>query len=178
MGKRMRFVAVLAALVVALAGCTSTPSGTETDASGEPSVPSVAPPSPTEWVEAFPTTAFADIREDPVSEATAAEFRAILSDMAGGGGMAATVMSADGTWSRAVGKADGVRDVRVDHQFGIASVTKSVIAAQLMQMVEAGELALDDLAQDHLPGPRLRHQRRDHPPTAGYAQRHPRLVWR
>ena len=65
--------------------------------------------------------------------------------------MAATVMTADGTWSGAAGKADGVRDVRVDDQFAIASVTKSVVAAQVMQMVEAGELALDDPAADHLP---------------------------
>jgi CubicO group peptidase (beta-lactamase class C family) len=81
----------------------------------------------------------------------AAEFQKALSDMAGKAGMAATVMSADGTWSGAVGKADGVRDVRVNDQFAIASVTKSVIAAQVMQMVEAGELGLDDLAADHLP---------------------------
>jgi CubicO group peptidase (beta-lactamase class C family) len=71
--------------------------------------------------------------------------------MAGAGGMAATVMTADGTWSGAVGKADAVRDVGVDDQFAIASVPKTVVAAQVMQMVEAGELALDDLAADHLP---------------------------
>jgi D-alanyl-D-alanine carboxypeptidase len=65
--------------------------------------------------------------------------------------MAATVMSADGTWSGATGKADGVRDVTVDDQFAIASTTKSIVAAQVMQMVEAGELALDDPAEDHLP---------------------------
>jgi D-alanyl-D-alanine carboxypeptidase len=60
-------------------------------------------------------------------------------------------MSPDGTWSGATGKADGVRDVRVDDQFAIGSVTKSVIAAQVMQMVEAGELNLDDPTIDHLP---------------------------
>src|ERR671936_621034 len=138
MGKRMRFVAALAALVVALTGCTSTPSGTETDTSVEPSMPSVAPPSPTERVEAFPTAAFAGISEDPVSGETAAEFQAALDEMADGGGMAATVMSADGTWSGAAGKADGVRDVRVDDQFGIASVPRPVLAASVMQMVQAG----------------------------------------
>jgi CubicO group peptidase (beta-lactamase class C family) len=106
--------------------------------------PSWASTSPSEQAPAFPTAAFADIREDPVSERAAAEFQTILRDMGGGGGMAATVMSADGTWSGAAGKADGVRDVRVDDQFAIASVTKSVTAAQVMQMVEAGELALDD----------------------------------
>ena len=60
-------------------------------------------------------------------------------------------MSADGTWSGATGKADGVRDLRIDDQIAIASVTKSVIAAQVMQLVEAGELDLDDPATDHLP---------------------------
>lgn len=55
--------------------------------------------------------------------------------MTGGGGIAATVMSPEGTWSVATGKANTVRDVRVDDQFAIASVTKSVIAAQVMQMV-------------------------------------------
>ena len=44
----------------------------------------------------------------------AARLRAILNDMAGEGGLAATVMSADGTWSGAAGKADGRRDLRVD----------------------------------------------------------------
>jgi D-alanyl-D-alanine carboxypeptidase len=99
----------------------------------------------------LPTAAFADISEDPVSEEVAAEFQAALNDMAGGAGMAATVVSLDGTWSGATGKADGVRDLRINDQFSIGSVTKPVIAAQVMQMVEAGELALDDPATDHLP---------------------------
>ncbi len=60
-------------------------------------------------------------------------------------------MSAHGTWSGATGKADGVRDVTVDDQFAIASITKSMVAAQVMQLVEAGELGLDDPAADHLP---------------------------
>ena len=138
-------------LVIALAGCAPTSNGTETPASVEPSVAPVASASPSDWAAAFPTAAFADISLDPVSEEAAAEFQAILTDMAGGGGMAATVMTADGTWSGATGKADGVRDLRIDDQFAIASVTKSVIAAQVMQLVEAGELDLDDPATDHLP---------------------------
>jgi D-alanyl-D-alanine carboxypeptidase len=109
--------------------------------------------SPTPWTpgESFPIAAFDDIREEPVPEEVAAKFEAALREMASGSGMAATVMSPDGTWSGAVGKADGVRDVRVNDQFAIASVTKPVVAAQVMQMVEAGELALDDPADDHLP---------------------------
>jgi D-alanyl-D-alanine carboxypeptidase len=140
------------ALMVALAGCSPTaPSRSETPAPVEPSEASVASASPSEAVEAFPIEAFADISEDPVSDRAAAEFQAILNDMAGRAGMAATVMSPDGTWSGAVGKADGVRDVRVDDQFAIHSIVKSVIAAEVMQMVEAGELNLDDAATDHLP---------------------------
>jgi D-alanyl-D-alanine carboxypeptidase len=107
--------------------------------------------SPSDPAAAFLTAAFADIREDPVSGRAAAKYQAILNEMAGRAGMAATVMSPEGTWSGATGKADGVRDVRVDDQFAIYSITKSVIAAQVMQMVEAGELDLDDPATVHLP---------------------------
>ncbi len=66
--------------------------------------------------------------------------------------MSATVMTAEGSWSGTTGKADGVRDLMVDDQFAIASITKSLVAAQVMLMVEAGELALDDMVVHHLPG--------------------------
>ena len=36
-------------------------------------------------------------------------------------------------------------------QMAIASITKTIVAAQVMQLVEAGQLALDDLAADRLP---------------------------
>lgn len=117
--------------------------------SAERAAPPVAAPS--ERSTAFPTAAFAEVSERPVSQATAATFLAALKDMAGPSGMTATVMSRGGTWTGAVGKADGVRDVRVDDQFAIGSVTKSVIAAQVMQLAEAGKLALDDPAVNHLP---------------------------
>ena len=91
--------------------------------------------------------------------------------------MSATVMTAEGTWSGTTGKADGVRDLQVDDQFAIASITKSVVAAQVMLMVEAGELGLDDLVADHLPaGSPVRHQRGDDPPSAQPPQRHPGLL--
>ena len=146
------------AAVLTLGACTST---READAPA-PTVPVssasgvTAPddePTPSAEGSAFPIEAFADISEDPVSKKEAAEFQAILDDMASfdGAGMSAAVMTADGTWSGATGSADGVRDVRVDSQFGIASITKSVIAAQVMQLVEAGELSLDAPATDYLP---------------------------
>ncbi len=155
------------AAIVALAGCASTAGTASTAVSVEPSASTVAStsttrpaatsttqpatPSTTQPDASFPTALFAAIREDPVSEDVADELLAILNDKADGSGVAATVMSADGTWSGAAGKADGVRDVEVESQFAIASITKTVIAAQVMQMVEAGELDLDDPATDHLP---------------------------
>jgi CubicO group peptidase (beta-lactamase class C family) len=64
--------------------------------------------------------------------------------------MSATVISPDGTWTGTTGKATSTRPVRADDQFAIGSVTKSVVAAQVMQLVEAGELELDDPVDAHL----------------------------
>ncbi len=48
-----------------------------------------ASPSTTEPALAFPTEVFAGISEDPVSDEVAAEFQAILDEMASDGGLAA-----------------------------------------------------------------------------------------
>ncbi|MGZ8571913.1 MAG: hypothetical protein ACXWW5_06780, partial [Actinomycetota bacterium] len=56
------------ALVAALAGCSPTSDRAETAASVAPSTIPVASASPSDEVDAFPAAAFADIREDPVSE--------------------------------------------------------------------------------------------------------------
>ena len=71
--------------------------------------------------------------------------------MAPGGGIAATVMTSEGTWSGAAGTADGMHDLEIDSQVGIASGTKPIIAAQGMQLVEAGDISLDAPATDYLP---------------------------
>ena len=143
-----------AAVVVALLiGCQATGSATPSGAPSLTATPSTAEPSatPLPSLAAFRTAAFTAISDSPVSDEIAAEFQHILETMAGTRGMTATVMTADGTWSGATGKADDVNDMRPDSQFGIASITKSVIAAQVMQLVEAGELSLDDPATDYLP---------------------------
>ncbi|MEP7159156.1 MAG: serine hydrolase domain-containing protein [Chloroflexota bacterium] len=127
---------------------STTPAATSTTAPTERPIPSARPSPPP-----FPIEAFSLINEEPVSEELAAKLQAGLAshDITGGGGMSATVMAPDGTWSGTTGYADGVRELQVDDQFAIASITKSVVAAQIMLMVEAGELALDDLASAYLP---------------------------
>ena len=119
----------------------TTPSAMDTAASVQP------PVAPT----AFPTGAFAALSDQPVPEDVAAKFQAILDGMAGDAGITATVMTPEGTWTGAAGTADGEDDLQADSQFGIASGTKSVIAAQVMQLVETGEVSLDAPATDYLP---------------------------
>ena len=154
-----RLVEVGLALLVVGCGAAS-PSGVSTpSATGAPpastapvataSIPPTPQPSPT--ASAFPTEAFAAISEDPVPAELAAELQSTLSRLAGDAGVSATILSPDGTWSGATGKAAGDRDVTVDTQFSIASITKAVAAAQVMQLVEAGKLGLDDPVADHLP---------------------------
>jgi D-alanyl-D-alanine carboxypeptidase len=149
-------------LLIGLAACASDPDpappAASPSATPAPSAPSTPPPTstpsatPTE-AAAFPTSAFAGISAKPVPKDLAARLQTALAthDVTSGGGMSATVMTADGTWSGTTGTADGVRDLRIDDQFTIASLTKSVVATQVMLMVEAGELALDDPVADHLP---------------------------
>ena len=149
MNARVRHAALT--LVFVLAGCG--PSG---PASTTPTTSRITPPASTgssKEAAALTVAAFSAIREDPVSAALAAKLQAALAshDVTGGGGISATVMTAQGTWSGTTGKADGVRDLQVDDEFAIASIVKSVIAAQIMLMVEAGELRLDDPVADHLP---------------------------
>jgi CubicO group peptidase (beta-lactamase class C family) len=133
------------ALVLGLAAACGSDAG--------PAAPTSTAPATSTQAADFPIAAFADISEDPVTEELAARLQAALGqhDVTGGGGMSATVMTPEGTWSGTTGKADGVRDIQVDDQFAIASITKSVVAAQVMLMVEDGELALDDPVADHFP---------------------------
>ena len=156
---------LMIALVIAIvAGCggfgsttspgpAATPSATDTAVSVRPTVsPTVRPtPAATARPTSFPTGAFAALSDQPAPASVAEKFQAALADMADGGGITAAVMTPDGTWSGAFGTADGVHDVSVDSQFGIASGTKPIVAAQVMQLVEAGEISLDAPATDYLP---------------------------
>jgi D-alanyl-D-alanine carboxypeptidase len=67
-------------------------------------------------------------------------------------GVSATVIVAGrGTWSGAAGTADDAHAVEVDSSFGIASLTKTVIAAEIMLLADHGKLALSDPVSAHLP---------------------------
>ena len=68
------------------------------------------------------------------------------------GGVTATVLAADGgTWSGAAGTADEVHPVEARSQFAIASITKTVLAAEVMRLSEQGSLRLSDPVSKHLP---------------------------
>ena len=139
------------ALVAVGCGTTSPPTTTArvtTAPDGSTPVVTVAPTS-----APFPIEPFAAISTRPVPEELADRLQAALAtlDLTGGGGMSATVMTADGSWSGTTGNADDLRAVEVDDQFAVASITKPVIATQVLLMAEAGEISLDDPAADHLP---------------------------
>jgi D-alanyl-D-alanine carboxypeptidase len=141
---------VLVVLLLLWAGCGDS-DGSEAR-SGEPSTSLPASTSSlSEQPAAFPTDVFAAIDEHPLPADRAEELQAVLAEAAGPYGLTATVMSASGTWTGAVGKADQQLAMRPDAQMAIGSITKSIIAAQVMQLVEAGELSLDDPVADHLP---------------------------
>lgn len=146
--RRRDAITVLLVLGLLPAGC----SGSEPQArSGEPSTSHPESTSPGERPVAFPSAAFAAIDERPVPADQAEELQAVLAEAAGPYGLTATVMSASGTWTGAVGNADREVAMRPDDQMAIGSITKSIVAAQVMQLAEAGELSLDDLVADHLP---------------------------
>jgi D-alanyl-D-alanine carboxypeptidase len=67
-------------------------------------------------------------------------------------GISATVIVAGrGTWSSAAGTADDVHAIPIDSSFGIASNTKTVIAAEIMLLADEGKLKLSDPVSAHLP---------------------------
>ena len=149
MVRRREVIAVLLVLQIVLAGCSE--SDRTPAASGEPSGSRPESTSAGELAGPFPSAVFATLAEHPVPEAKAAELQAVLAETAGPYGVTATVMSPSGTWTGAVGRADQQTQMRPDDQMAIGSITKSIIAAQVMLLVEAGEISLDDPVADHLP---------------------------
>lgn len=67
---------------------------------------------------------------------------------------AAAVRDGEIVWSEAVGLADvaGGEEATPEHQYRIASITKTFTAVAVMQLRDAGRLALDDPLDRHVPG--------------------------
>ena len=144
---RIRYRCLLALSVVLLAAAC------DSGGSAEPSSArtTAASPSTSDQPGTFPTAVFAGLGEEPVPDALAAELQGVLETAADGDGVTATLITPDGMWSGAAGLAAGDRAMRPDDQMSIASITKTFVAAQVMRLVEADELGLDDLAADRLP---------------------------
>lgn len=123
---------------------TTTPTPSTTARNGSTSITSAGSAG-------FPTAVFAGLREQPLSDASAADLQQVLNNTAGAAGMTATLMTPEGSWSGATGTADRVRAIVPADQMAIGSITKSLVAAQVMQLVDAGELRLDEPAAGLLP---------------------------
>ncbi|NLT25930.1 MAG: beta-lactamase family protein [Microbacteriaceae bacterium] len=123
-------VALAAALAAGLAGCTSQ-----------------AQPGPT----ALP------LRPTASASFDTAELVDLLDELVAAGAPAAVIEVRDGdeAWSHAAGVQSlaSERPARPGHTFRIASLTKPMLAAIVLQLVDEGRLDLDDPFAEHVPGP-------------------------
>jgi CubicO group peptidase (beta-lactamase class C family) len=98
--------------------------------------------------------AFPAVPTGKLPEEQAAKLQAVLDrglNATRAPGMAAAIIVADqGTWAGAAGTADGSAPLDPAAQFGIGSVTKTVIAAQVLQLAESGAVDLDRPIADYL----------------------------
>lgn len=123
----------------------------------EPSIPSTPlTPLPTASPEAvtYSLGHFPDVPTGSLPDSITSAMQAVLDDAVKNGlpGVTATVLAADGeAWSGAAGTADGVNPMQVRSQFAICSITKTVIAAEIMWLSEQGMLRLSDPVSEHLP---------------------------
>jgi D-alanyl-D-alanine carboxypeptidase len=141
-------------LVIASCAADQTSSGSTTPSTQAP--PTTAGSSTStdvvpEESGGFPTAVFAGLGDEPVPDELANELQGVLDASANGHGLTATLITPQGIWNGATGFAAGDRAMTPDDQMSIASITKTLVAAQVMQLVEAGELSLDDPVADRLP---------------------------
>jgi len=98
---------------------------------------------------------FPEFPKGPLPEPVAASLQAVLDGAVEQGtfrGLTAAVIVADsGSWSGATGVDLEGDPLTPDARLQIASVGKTVTAAQVLRLVEEGKLGLDDAAADHLP---------------------------
>jgi D-alanyl-D-alanine carboxypeptidase len=154
--------AVLIAVALVASACSAgTPGPGTTDAPvlasrSSPTMAQTATPGATRSGTAgsYELGHFPAVPTGSLPDATTAALQAVLDQAVREGlpGITATLLVAGrGAWSGAAGTADGVKPMEVTSQFGIASTTKTVIAAEILWLVEQGELGLDDPVSSHLP---------------------------
>jgi CubicO group peptidase (beta-lactamase class C family) len=146
---------VTAAMAILVAGCSASPEARPRPAepTSEVAAGTTAPspqPSPTVTLGEFPA-----FPKGPLPESVAASLQAVLDGAVEQGtflGLTAAVIVADsGSWSGATGVDLEGDPLTPDARLQIASVGKTVTAAQVLRLVEEGKLGLDDPAADHLP---------------------------
>ena len=104
--------------------------------------PATSPPAAVYRLGAFPA-----VPSNPLPADTATALQAVLDSAVRHGlpGVSATVLVAGrGTWTGVAGMADDEHPVEPSAVFGIASITKTMVAAEIMRLSEAGRLRLDD----------------------------------
>ncbi len=145
-------------LVLAVVGSGCGGGATSSRSAQADGSPSTRPPeSPTPATTNSAGYSLGHFPDAPVSALPAEQgsaLQAILDQAVPGlPGVAATVIVAGrGTWSGTAGTADDVHPVVVHSSFGIASLTKTVIAAEVMLLADEGRLKLSDPVSAHLPG--------------------------
>jgi D-alanyl-D-alanine carboxypeptidase len=141
-------------LATLIAACTATPIQT--------SSPTLAPPSPTSPATSPSSTVPSPTATPSTTVGTLAErLEATLDDVLRQRrraldipGMTAAILFPDGsTWSSSAGVAqvDPELELTVNTPFVAGSITKTFVAATMLQLVEEGALALDDPLSDWLP---------------------------
>lgn len=135
--------------------CTaSTPDGSSISPSSSAPSGSSTSPSPSAPEGPYSLGHFPDAPTGSFSDSTAGALQAVLDAAVEEGlpSVTATVLAADGgAWSGAARRADGVHPVEAGSQFAIGSITKTVIAAEVMRLSEEGQLRLSDPVSEHLP---------------------------
>jgi len=90
-----------------------------------------------------------------LSAATAAKLQAALDaalkDQRLPSVTATVLVAGRGAWSGAAGTADGTHPVVARSEYGIGSISKTVIASEIMWLADNGKLRLSDPVSEHLP---------------------------
>lgn len=138
-------------VLLMLAACAADPASSGSTTTSTTSASSASTSLVSAGSGGFPTALFAGLGDEPVSDELAAALQEVLDTSANGDGLTAALITPQGTWSGATGFAAGDRAMTPNDQMSIASITKTLVAAQVMQLVEAGALGLDDRVADRLP---------------------------